>query len=144
LRAAAGGEAISRLFCAAPNIEDYFWRLLRRFAPRNDSSVRIKPSNSCPGLFRAQQRLRWQHKMLTKFIARTGICISVAVMAAAFIALSSGSASAQAIRCEALVFAEERIACYNYRASIAPGPSCLFCPPVQKPPPRKKPRHKRG
>ena len=81
--------------------------------------------------------------MLTTFAARIGICTTVIMMAAAFFVLSSSSANAQVIRCEALVFPEERIACYYYRASIAPGPSCLlFCPEVQKLPPRKKPRRK--
>jgi hypothetical protein len=75
----------------------------------------------------------------------TSIKTSAAAIAALSIALSSGSAHAQAMRCEALVFAEERIACYYYRASIAGGPSCLFCAPqTQQPVKRTKKRRKRG
>jgi hypothetical protein len=58
-------------------------------------------------------------------------------------AICGGSADAQVIRCENFVLAEERIACYYYRASVAPGRSCLFvCPPkAQKP--SKRARHRR-
>jgi hypothetical protein len=68
---------------------------------------------------------------------------SAAAIAAVFIALSSGSAHAQAIRCEALVFPEERIACYNYRAALAGGPSCLLCAP-QPQSPAKRVKKRRG
>jgi hypothetical protein len=70
-----------------------------------------------------------------------------ALVAATFIALLSSSANAQAIRCEALAFPNERMACFYYRASIAPGPSCLLCTPqqLQKPakPVKKRRRVKR-
>jgi len=59
--------------------------------------------------------------------------LTVVLSAAAFIAFAA-PARAQAIRCENLVFTEERIACYYYRASMYPGQSCLFCaPPPQLP-----------
>jgi hypothetical protein len=71
----------------------------------------------------------------------TGTAV-IAIVAAILAAGWSGSANAQAIRCEALVFTNERIACYYYRASLSPGQSCLFCAPqVQKPAKRAKPRH---
>jgi len=58
-------------------------------------------------------------------------------------ALVSTTANAQAIRCEALAFANERMACFYYRASIAPGPSCLLCTPQQVHKPAKRVKHRR-
>ncbi len=82
--------------------------------------------------------------MLDSLVTITGRNAVIAVMAALFAAMSSGSANAQAIRCENIAFTEERIACYYYRASVAPGPSCLFFCPPQMQPPVKRVKHRRA
>ena len=82
-------------------------------------------------------------KMFDKTTTGTKAGAAAVLAAASFIALSSGPAKAQAIRCENIPFTNERVACYYYRASIAPGPSCLiFCPP-QPQQPAKRVKHRR-